>query len=137
MTTLMKTLLLATIVSTVAIAAHAEGYRTNTGTNSQTNQTNQMNQTNQTTGNAQTQARGAQQQTGVQQYSNLSSNDIATVQESLNSQGYNLTVDGIWGQQTSDAIRAFQRTNNLTETGRLDSETVAELDVELSSGVNR
>lgn len=64
--------------------------------------------------------------------SQLSSAEIQDVQQSLNDEGYSLSVDGVWGPQTRDAIRNFQQANNLDVTGTLDSQTLAELDVDVN-----
>lgn len=36
-----------------------------------------------------------------------------------------LTVDGLWGPKTDKAFRAFQKSNDLTVTGKVDDETIA------------
>ncbi|NLC18576.1 MAG: hypothetical protein GX757_05035 [Clostridiales bacterium] len=56
-------------------------------------------------------------------------NDVRTLQEQLNriAQVYNaiprITVDGIYGQQTAGAVRAFQQIFNLPVTGVVDKAT--------------
>ena len=56
-------------------------------------------------------------------------NDVRTIQEQLNriAQVYNaiprIIVDGIYGQQTAEAVRAFQRIFNLPVTGVVDKAT--------------
>lgn len=71
-------------------------------------------------------------QTNAQQATRLSNSSIRDVQESLNDQGYSVSVDGVWGQETAEAIRSFQsERGNLNATGNLDSDTLAELDVEV------
>jgi len=58
------------------------------------------------------------------------SQDIAKVQESLRDKGYyHAKVDGILGPQTRAAIRQYQKSENLTVTGRLDGETAGKLGV--------
>ena len=49
-----------------------------------------------------------------------------------------MTVDGVWGPRTVEALRLFQRDNNMSATGSLDSQTIAKLGVDLddSSGFN-
>jgi peptidoglycan hydrolase-like protein with peptidoglycan-binding domain len=49
--------------------------------------------------------------------------DIVAVQQALNKQGAALTVDGIVGQRTRDALRSSQRSHGLKDTGRLDAAT--------------
>ena len=61
---------------------------------------------------------------------------VKQVQEALKAQGHDPgPVDGVMGPQTQDALRAYQRAQNLTETGRLDRETSEKLGV--SGGMTR
>lgn len=54
--------------------------------------------------------------------------NIYAVQNKLKTLGYNPgKVDGIWGAQTSYAIRQFQKNKGLIETGELDPETISAL----------
>jgi hypothetical protein len=56
--------------------------------------------------------------------------DITKVQESLRDKGYyHADVDGVLGPQTREAIRQYQKSENLPVTGRLDSETAGKLGV--------
>ena len=48
---------------------------------------------------------------------------VAFVQNLLRQRRYNLRVDGIYGQMTRNAVLAFQRNNNLTQTGNVDAAT--------------
>ncbi|MGX9147680.1 TerB N-terminal domain-containing protein [Mesorhizobium sp. 128a] len=68
----------------------------------------------------------------------LSVTDPATAQESQHSarqiqqaladHGYDLgTADGIWGRRSISALKAFQKANNLPQTGTLDEATSAAL----------
>ena len=55
---------------------------------------------------------------------------VRQVQEALKAQGHDPgPVDGVMGPHTQEAIRAFQRSQNLTETGRLDAQTSEKLAV--------
>ncbi len=46
------------------------------------------------------------------------------IQIALNNAGYNPgSIDGKMGKQTREAIRAFQKANNLKESGKADKET--------------
>jgi hypothetical protein len=55
---------------------------------------------------------------------------VKRVQEALKAQGHDPgPIDGVMGPQTQDALRAYQRSQNLTETGRLDPETSEKLGV--------
>lgn len=53
--------------------------------------------------------------------------DIRTAQEQLLKLGYDVFVDGVPGNQTSNAIRKFQADHELNATGRLNKETRAAL----------
>ena len=56
--------------------------------------------------------------------------NVRQVQEALKAQGHDPgSVDGVMGPQTQEAIRAYQRSQNLTETGRLDAQTSEKLGV--------
>lgn len=57
----------------------------------------------------------------------LSNREVRAIQEDLNDKGYKLSEDGIWGPQTTKAVRKFQANNNLTATGRLDTATIRAL----------
>lgn len=48
---------------------------------------------------------------------------VAFVQNLLRQRRYTLRVDGVYGQTTRNAVLAFQRSNNLTPTGNVDSAT--------------
>ena len=55
---------------------------------------------------------------------------VKRVQEALKTQGHDPgPIDGVMGPQTQEALRAYQRSQNLTETGRLDPETSEKLGV--------
>lgn len=54
--------------------------------------------------------------------------EVRRLQEQLRSQGHDPgAIDGVMGTQTQDALRAFQRRNGLSETGRLDTQTAEKL----------
>lgn len=56
--------------------------------------------------------------------------DITKVQESLRDKGYyHGQVDGVVGPQTREAIRQYQKSENLPVSGRLDGETAGKLGV--------
>jgi peptidoglycan hydrolase-like protein with peptidoglycan-binding domain len=55
---------------------------------------------------------------------------IRRAQEALKSEGHDPgPVDGKMGPKTQDALRQFQKQENLRETGRLDQETMSKLGV--------
>jgi peptidoglycan hydrolase-like protein with peptidoglycan-binding domain len=59
-----------------------------------------------------------------------SSDDIRTVQKSLNDKGYDSgPVDGVLGSRTRASIRQYQASEKLTVNGRLDVETAGKLGV--------
>jgi len=47
--------------------------------------------------------------------------EVQKVQSALNQKGEKVKVDGIWGPQTAEAVRDFQRKNGLQPSGELDS----------------
>ena len=54
--------------------------------------------------------------------------NVRQAQEALKAQGHDPgPVDGVMGPQTKDALRAYQRAQNLTETGQLDQQTTDKL----------
>jgi murein L,D-transpeptidase YcbB/YkuD len=93
-------------------------------------------------GEAEMEARGAQKpgrmdktgaagMEGTEQGQRSSTQDIKKAQEALKNKGHNPgSVDGVMGQQTRQAIRAFQKANGLKESGILDAETAEKLGVE-------
>jgi hypothetical protein len=56
------------------------------------------------------------------------SHRTAVVQEALNSTGADLRVDGVWGPNTEQALKTYQRDHNLPVTGHLDHATMMHLD---------
>ena len=48
---------------------------------------------------------------------------VAFVQRLLRQRGYNVPVDGIFGNMTKNAVTNFQRRNNLSQTGLVDDGT--------------
>jgi len=60
--------------------------------------------------------------------------DIRQAQEALKNQGHDPgPLDGVMGPQTRQALRAFQSSNGLKQTGMLDAETKQKLNIEDSS----
>jgi Putative peptidoglycan binding domain len=60
--------------------------------------------------------------------------DIRQAQEALKNQGHDPgPIDGVMGPQTRQALRAFQSSNGLKQTGMLDAETKQKLNIEDSS----
>ncbi len=55
--------------------------------------------------------------------------DVYQIQKKLADLGYNPgQLDGIWGQKTKEAVKAFQRDNGLAASGEIDQATKAKLD---------
>jgi hypothetical protein len=77
---------------------------------------------------------GGRSETGNKMGGQRLSNDKAKeVQETLKEKGFDPgTADGVMGRKTTQAIRDFQKANNLQATGRLDEKTASALGVEAS-----
>jgi peptidoglycan hydrolase-like protein with peptidoglycan-binding domain len=57
--------------------------------------------------------------------------DIRQAQEALKNQGHDPgPIDGVMGPQTRQALRAFQSSNGLKQTGMLDAETKQRLNID-------
>ena len=48
----------------------------------------------------------------------MTNRQVRAVQESLDSKGYKLATDGVWGPKTAKAVRKFQADNSLQPTDR-------------------
>jgi len=59
----------------------------------------------------------------------VSPSQVRLVQEKLRDQGRTTQVDGVWGDQTTAEVRAFQRANGLAPTGQLDTSLLSALDI--------
>ena len=63
-----------------------------------------------------------------------SRDDVKSVQEALKNKGHDPgPIDGVMGGRTQQALRAFQRAQNIQTSGQLDSSTASALGVTLSS----
>jgi peptidoglycan hydrolase-like protein with peptidoglycan-binding domain len=59
---------------------------------------------------------------------NLSSNQVEQIQQSLDDKGFKSgQVDGKWGPHTMSALKDFQKSQNISSMGNLDSQTIAAL----------
>ena len=63
----------------------------------------------------------------------MSAQDIMKVQDALKAKGHNPGTSGAMDDKTRDAIRAFQKANNLALTGTVDEKTAAALGVNLGA----
>ena len=64
------------------------------------------------------------------QSTSQSSSQVRRVQEALKSEGHDPgPIDGVMGPRTQQALRQYQRQENLKETGRLDQDTMNKLGV--------
>jgi peptidoglycan hydrolase-like protein with peptidoglycan-binding domain len=73
----------------------------------------------------QQQAQGGQQQAQAQ-----SPELVKQAQQALNDKGLNSgPVDGQWGPQTQQAVKAYQQQNQIQASGQLDRETLASLGI--------
>lgn len=59
-------------------------------------------------------------------------NLVKWTQYALNQCGYNLVVDGIFGHKTDEAVREFQRDNDLTVDGIVGTKTRTKLKEKLA-----
>jgi hyperosmotically inducible protein len=80
----------------------------------------------------------ADRRTGQSDGSALSSNrqeHVRLMQQALKKEGYDPgPIDGVQGPQTTAAIQAFQKAENLTVTGRADAETLGKLRISSDAG---
>ena len=63
----------------------------------------------------------------------VSRTDVRKVQQALNTEGYNIAVDGIWGPNSRQAMSDYQSKHGLNATGQLDRDTLAALSVKPSA----
>jgi peptidoglycan hydrolase-like protein with peptidoglycan-binding domain len=72
--------------------------------------------------------------TGTQGTAGVSSDNIKKAQEALKARGLNPGTDGKMDARTQQALREFQKANNLPVTGVLDQRTAQQLGVTLEGG---
>jgi peptidoglycan hydrolase-like protein with peptidoglycan-binding domain len=78
--------------------------------------------------------RSTDQEAASQQQMFVSAPDVKRAEEALVKKGFNPgPVDGVIDSQTQQALRDFQRMNNLQVTGTLDHETADKLGIKLGS----
>ena len=61
---------------------------------------------------------------------------VKLLQELLNKHGFNLTVDGDFGNKTEEAVKQFQRRLNLTVDGIVGSQTFEALQTKYEANIN-
>lgn len=54
--------------------------------------------------------------------------EVKWIQQALKNHGYNVAIDGIWGNKTEEAVRAFQADNGLVVDGIVGKATRAKLE---------
>lgn len=62
--------------------------------------------------------------------------EVIKLQQALKDKGYNVTVDGIYGAKTREAVIQFQKDNGLTADGIAGAKTLAKLNVNVQSNNN-
>jgi peptidoglycan hydrolase-like protein with peptidoglycan-binding domain len=68
--------------------------------------------------------------------SDLDQSQIRQIQQALNKHGFDAgNVDGVWGPETSDAVRNFQEKRNLSTDEALNRETLSALGVDFASNM--
>lgn len=63
-------------------------------------------------------------------------NPVPTLQYLLRAHGHTVTVDGVFGAQTGDAVRAYQRTRNIPDNGIVCADTWQALIMEVGPGAS-
>ena len=61
---------------------------------------------------------------------------VRAVQQALNDNGARLQLDGQMGQQTRQALRNYQRDNQLPQTGKVDKATLSKLNIDTTQTSN-
>jgi peptidoglycan hydrolase-like protein with peptidoglycan-binding domain len=68
----------------------------------------------------------------------MSKEDVKQVQAALKNKGMDPgPEDGVLGPKTQQALREFQKSNNMPATGRIDEKTASALGVDVGSGTGR
>jgi peptidoglycan hydrolase-like protein with peptidoglycan-binding domain len=74
---------------------------------------------------------------GHQGTAGMSAENIKKIEQALQAKGHNPgPVDGVMDERTQQALRNFQKANNLPATGVLDQQTAAKLGVQLGAGTS-
>jgi len=59
----------------------------------------------------------------------MSARKVEEIQAALQAKGEKVSTDGIWGPNTTAALRDFQKANGLKPTGRYDQATAQKLNI--------
>lgn len=62
-----------------------------------------------------------------------SAGQVQSVQAKLKAEGYPVSVDGVWGPQSAEALRQFQQANNLDASGQIDAQTLTAMNIDASA----
>ena len=66
-----------------------------------------------------------------------SGEDVKKLQKSLNEKGYSLTVDGVFGSKTRDAVKDYQKKNGLSVDGIVGNKTWGSLNAKATTTVSK
>lgn len=124
------------LLATTALAAPAVGQQANQDQGAQQSQGTQ-----QTEQKSQPAAKQSGQQTTSRQQGDgpgmsydaqsLDERQIRQIQQALNKKGFHAgNADGTWGEETRQAVRNFQKAQDIKQTGQLDERTVSALGVQ-------
>lgn len=124
------------LLATTALAAPAVGQQANQDQGAQQSQGTQ-----QTEQKSQPAVKQSGQQTTSRQQGDgpgmsydaqsLDERQIRQIQQALNKKGFHAgNADGTWGEETRQAVRNFQKAQDIKQTGQLDERTVSALGVQ-------
>lgn len=135
----MKQLMLATVASlALSLPAMAQSNTQQNSTPAPAQQSQQMNQMNDQGQSAQNGQQNQRQAENVIRPSQLSKKQIRQIQESLNRKGFDAKhADGIWGPDTAQALRTFQKQNGLKGQGELTQQSLAQLGVNMNTNAEQ
>lgn len=128
----MKKLLLATTACfALAFPAMAQSNQAGTSSNQKAPDTNsQMSNEARASSGSQMHAASDNGQSRMIEPSSLDEERIRQVQMNLNKAGFSAgSVDGIWGEETRQALRNYQQQKQLPGNGQLNEQTLAELGI--------
>jgi hypothetical protein len=64
--------------------------------------------------------------------SRLNEDQVRRIQQALDSRGFHIGVDGMWGPRTETALRDFQKAQKLTTSGELNQQTMMALGMNMA-----